>query len=147
MLASIPAVAVWLAMLAGCSTDPVNPDGCRQIEYARCEAALSCPTEFPKLDLDSCKRFYRDQCLHGLASEEDPGQPRIDQCVKAIGTAALCANAKQEPCELEVTKTAVACDVIQHPEIYKECEFLAPPPPAQLEAGVDAAAEAEAAAD
>jgi hypothetical protein len=148
---SLPALVV-LALLcaaaAGCSTDPVNPDGCRAIEEVRCEAAFYCPNfpGYPAFDVTACKRFYRDQCLHGLASEADPGEPRIEQCVKAIQTAKNCAVRGTSPCAIgAATTVTTACDVVEHPETYPECAFLVPPPvAADAATAADAGTQADA---
>ncbi len=129
---------VGVTWLSGCSTEPVNVEGCRSIENARCEAAGACPN-FPNFDVDGCKRFYHDQCLHGLSSSEDPGQPNIEACVQAINQAGACAKQNQTPCEIAYESTPVdsPCNLIEHPEKYVACAFLVPPAPAP-----DAAAEA-----
>jgi hypothetical protein len=52
---------------------------------------------------------------------------------------------------LKVSGPVAACDVIQHPELYKECDFLIPPPVVKADAGgdgdIDAEADAEAGTD
>ena len=121
-------------MLAGCTTDPINPDGCRSIENARCEAAQHCAAAYPNLDVEACKRFYDDQCMHGLAATADPGQPRIDQCVTAIQAAGACAKEGATTCALPLTTGVDPCAVIQAPEQFQECDFLAAAP-AQPDAG------------
>lgn len=142
-LVAVAALVVAACAAAGCSTDPVNPDGCRKIEDARCVAAAYCPN-FPNLDVDACQRFYRDQCLHGLASASDPGEPKIQQCVRAITAAGNCAKAKQKPCPLEVSKADDPCDAIQNPENYAECSFLVPPPAPASDAASDSANDSDA---
>jgi hypothetical protein len=122
------------AAAPGCGTDPVNPDGCKAIEDARCEAVVACPG-YESLDVDACKRAYRDQCLHGLAVESDPGDPSINQCVNAIKAAGDCAKAGTASCALAADR----CTFIEHPEQLVECAFLAPP--STPDAGTDAAEE------
>jgi hypothetical protein len=139
MLATLPALAALLALLAGCTTEPINPDGCRAIENARCEAAPSCTASYPNLDVEDCKRFYHNQCLHGMAATGDPGQPRIDQCVVAIQMAGACAKEGKTSCDLPVTLGAEPCSVIGSPELFQECDFLAAAPVA-----TDAGAETDA---
>ena len=127
--------ATWLG---GCSTEPINVEGCRSIENARCESAGYCPN-FPNFDVDGCKRFYHDQCLHGLSASEDPGEPNIEACVQAIKQAGECAKNNNTSCEVvyETAKVSAPCDLIERPEKYTACSFLVPPTPA-----ADAAAEA-----
>ncbi|HEU4536177.1 MAG TPA: hypothetical protein VFS00_18765, partial [Polyangiaceae bacterium] len=64
-----PGVALALALPFACGGDESTaPEGCRDIEEARCEqAASSCPA-LGVSDAEACTRFYRDQCLRGLAS-------------------------------------------------------------------------------
>ncbi|MFO0659820.1 MAG: hypothetical protein U0165_08325 [Polyangiaceae bacterium] len=75
--------------------------------------------------VDACKRFYRDQCLHGLTTDQAPGTPAIDKCVSAIQTAGACAR-KGGACALSTTITTTACGVIEHPEYATACSFLVP---------------------
>jgi hypothetical protein len=126
MLVALTMAAAWLLLLPGCNTEPINSDGCRAIETARCQAAKSCPA-MSITDVDACERFYRDQCLHGLASASDPGQPSIDQCVRNVNIAGKCASQKAPSCALEVSGDSDPCDFVAHPENYKECSFLVPP--------------------
>lgn len=145
--------ATWLG---GCSTEPVNVEGCRSIENARCEVAGYCPN-FPNFDVEGCKRFYHDQCLHGLSSADDPGEPNIEACIQAIQQAGACAKDKKTECEIvyEKQKISSPCDLIERPEKYVACSFLVPAAPAAdaaaeaaeeaaVEAGEDASAEAAA---
>lgn len=139
-----PVVLAVGSSLPGCGTDPVNPDACEDIEQARCRNINACPG-FESLDVDACERFYRDQCLHGLASESDPGQPHVDLCVRSIEAAGACARAGQAACDLEVSKGISACTFLSTPEVFAECGFLVPPVP---EAGANTATqEEEASAD
>jgi hypothetical protein len=117
----LPAAVVGTA----CGTDPVAVEGCRKIEYARCEAAPSCPA-LGVTDVKACKRFYRDQCLHGLAVADDPGDPLVAKCVGAIQLAGSCAASGAADCQLPASSeaAATACDIIQRPEITTDCAFL-----------------------
>src|SRR5688572_30918766 len=56
-------------LAGGCTSGAVAIAQCREIEYARCEAAVPCGVV---TDVDECKRFYRDQCLHGIAGPAAP---------------------------------------------------------------------------
>jgi hypothetical protein len=109
-----PALAGYLLAFAavsgtGCGTDAKDVDECRDIEQARCEAAKPCGLVD---DVDACKRFYRDHCLHGMVVES-PGQAQVDACVEAI----------QEAGE------AMECDTVLYPERTAQCSFLAPSDP------------------
>ncbi len=121
-LVSLAAAALVAAMVSlGCGAEPVAADGCRKIEEARCEAAPSC-TNLRVPDVAECKRFYRDQCLHGLALESDPGAPTIDRCVSKLHE---CASAGPEA----ACGGTTTCGAIEAPERLAECAFLIPPPP------------------
>jgi hypothetical protein len=115
---------------AGCGTDAVGVDECRDIEEARCEAAQFCDIVD---DVDACKRFYRDQCLHGLANGEQPGAPDVKKCVASIKNAGQCAKNGVEtladcvPKPSEKTALTKVCDVVLTPELVTECDFLAKP--------------------
>ena len=115
---------------AGCGTDAVGVDECRDIEEARCEAAQFCGIVD---DVDQCKRFYRDQCLHGLAKGEQPGAPQVKSCVSSIQAAGSCAKngvtelSSCDPKPSDKTALTKVCDVVLNPEKIAECEFLAVP--------------------
>lgn len=115
---------VALASLPGCGTDPVNPDGCKQIEFARCQAAPACPDFSTDFDVEACERFYRDQCLKGLQTANDPGKPKIDSCTRAIEKAGECARNGISPCPLATREIADPCGLITLPEMFTECGFL-----------------------
>lgn len=104
-----PALASFLLTFAlvsgtGCGTDAKSVDECRDIEQARCEAARPCGLVD---DVDECKRFFRDHCLHGMPVKS-PGQSQVDECVAAIKE----AGEKNE------------CSVVLHPERTAACAFL-----------------------
>ena len=119
-----------LVTSSGCSTEAVGIDDCRDIEYARCEAGKPCGI-VP--DVEACKRFYRDHCLHGLAGEQPPSAA-VNDCVTVIEAAGQCASKDPErvlgDCSPEVTEPQLqlltACDVVSHPERATECAFLIP---------------------
>ena len=129
---------------SGCATDAKGVDDCRKIEQARCDAGKVCG--FVE-DIEACKRFYRDQCLHGL-THQSPGTLQVDRCVQTIRAAGTCAttdpNIELAACA-EVTAAApeltLACDVVRSPEKTAECSFLvnAPPPDAGSSAAAGAA--------
>jgi hypothetical protein len=124
-----------LSAASGCGTDAVGVDDCRQIEQARCEAGVACGQV---TDVDACKRFYRDHCLHGLALGDSPGTTQVKACVAAIGVAAQCArqlgpDAPIQDCPPGIGLTALEspCKVVSQPEGTEPCRFLVPatPPP------------------
>jgi hypothetical protein len=77
-------------------------------------------------DADTCKRFYRDQCLHGLAVA-DPGVPAVDKCINALQVAGGCTKGGANICGVALAPTKTVkntCDVIEHPEVLADCAFL-----------------------
>jgi hypothetical protein len=120
-------VASGLLMAPGCGTDARGVDDCRNIEQARCVAAANCVgangSGSVVVDVGSCQRFYRDQCLHGTTTAS-PGAPAVDACVGAIQAAGECAKADTE-CVAPMTPES-ACKKILHPELLIECRFLTP---------------------
>ena len=146
-------IAAFLVVHAsGCGTDAVGVEECRKIENARCEAGKHCGLVE---DVEQCQRFYRDQCLHGLAAGERPGAPLVKECVATIQAAGACAKAGATTLaecaalglELPSKKTyhSEVCEIVQEPEGAEECDFLYKPVEidASPEAEVDAAPEAE----
>lgn len=123
----------WVMMLAllgglggpGCGTEPVAVEGCRKIEEIRCELAPNC-SNLKISDVGNCKRFYRDQCLHGLAISSDPGAPVIDRCVEALKIAGACAST-ENGCVATTSQVSSGCQVIERPELAVDCAFLLPP--------------------
>ncbi|HXK20127.1 MAG TPA: hypothetical protein VNG33_20085 [Polyangiaceae bacterium] len=128
-----------LVTASGCGTDAVGVDDCREIEQARCEADQPCGVIE---DVDACKRYYRDHCLHGLATKP-PAGASVSTCVKVIEAAGRCAKAdpatKLVNCDPAVTAPhpglSRACDVVTHPELADECVFLLNTPPVTGAAG------------
>jgi hypothetical protein len=127
-----------LALNPGCGTSAKGVDDCREIERARCEAAYACGHVS---DLDQCRRFYRDHCLHGLAVTPPP-QSRVEACVGAIQRASACVKrngieASLADCETGESGEVVtvdpigisyACELVSTPERTGECSFLTPEP-------------------
>lgn len=123
-------VACALLVAPGCGTDARGIDDCRNIEQARCAAAANCGgpngSGTVVVDVDSCQRFYRDQCLHGTTTAS-PGAPAVDECVRAIQAAGECAGA-DAACVAPLTPES-ACTKILRPELLAECRFLTPEEP------------------
>ena len=104
----------------------------RQIEEARCYRALECGISLASPvhrgdDVAACVKFYKDDCLHGLASKNDPGGPKLQACVQAI--------------------SGGVCSVVVAPETDPACAFLIPAPAAVVDAGADVDAAARPATD
>lgn len=142
-------VALLVVCAPGCGTGAVGIDKCRSIEQARCEAAASCGLID---DVDACKRYYRDQCLHGLA-HGDTSTANVNRCVKTIKLAGACAkkngtNAKLSSCANPPSTApnglTTACAIVTTPQQTDECAFLAAVPP---EAGPDAQGKKDAGKD
>ncbi len=104
-----------------CGTSAVDVTACRQIETARCNHAQACGISLATPvhdgnDLDFCIRFYDDQCLHGLVTQQVPGTTAVNECVAAINMAA-------DP-------TVAHCNVLKTPQSSPACAFLIPVPDA-----------------
>lgn len=123
----------------GCVSAAVAITECREIEYARCEASVPCGVID---DVEACKRFYRDQCLHGIAGPEVPTTQEQDACVAAITDAGTCAEADPEwsveGCapegagglggEASVDGSETVCEFLAAPWDFPVCDFLNEPP-------------------
>ncbi len=134
----LSAIATFLVIsAAGCGTKAVGINDCREIEEARCEAAIHCEDQIPVDDVEACKRFYRDQCLHGLATEEDPSSSAVRDCVAAITGAGRCAEESGADtliteCDgsdelkqwFDAKRVETVCDVIERPQYIAACYFL-----------------------
>ncbi len=118
---------------AHCGNDGVAVEGCRTLENKRCEAALGCTDSIAdEDDVTACQLFYRDQCLFGMAVDEDPGEPAVEACVAAIDMAAQCKTAALSECAETpalgdtATLERTGCYVILNPELLSDCSFLVP---------------------
>jgi hypothetical protein len=113
-------VGLTLAIAAGaCGTDAGGVGSCRQVEEARCRAALGCNISLATPvhngdDVAACIRFYDDACLHGL-EVADPGALEVNQCVALIGNPAGDGGQKN-------------CDIVANPQNYPACAWLSPSP-------------------
>jgi hypothetical protein len=120
-----------------CGTGVVGIEQCRAIEEARCEAAASCGKVD---DVDACKRFYRDHCLHGLEGAKPNGDEETD-CIEAIRSAGECARSEGAeaspsscpdgaPTKLRADGDrkpfADVCDIVDRPWDSQACTFLTP---------------------
>ncbi len=124
-----------LSPSAGCGTKAVGVEVCRSIEEARCEAVASCPSPYGVEDVEACQRFYRDHCLHGLDTEDEPSDTAVKRCVAAVKAAGRCAAEDPEAtladCDdstLELTRDAEegasVCELLDRPELLADCAFL-----------------------
>ena len=130
----LAALGAWFG-LSACDTSAVGVESCRQIEYARCGAAIHCPDMFKIKSVEACKLFYRDHCLHGLALDRDPGAGIVNPCVNAITEIGNCAAETHdqttpvqscEPAIPDVSGNNSVCSYIQKPETIPKCSFLNP---------------------
>jgi hypothetical protein len=148
--AVVLAVAV-VAGFVGCGSGAVGIDECRTIEQARCQAAVNCDVGIDSSsDEDTCNRYARDNCLHGLPTDP-PRESTFNRCVAAIKAAGTCArkqggNTRATDCSgltgsFAEEKTTV-CDVVQDPEDASECAFLTDKPVQPAEAGVSTKTDA-----
>jgi hypothetical protein len=151
-------VSALASAVSGCETDAVGIGECRDIEYARCEAALHCGLGVDSEEaVTECKRFARDNCLHGLETSDRPGSTETRRCVAAILKAGACARDNDdaafrfEACEgmprATTSSSVTACEVVQSPEEARDCAFLIdepeeepePEPEPEPDAGNDSA--------
>lgn len=133
------ALVLGMLQVVGCGTDAVGVDSCRRIELARCDAAAACGTID---DAAECRRFYHDQCLHGLPVP-DPGTELVAECEATLQRAGACAaegvDLSLEECSDAVTSeptfASTACEIVSEPQLAAECRFLSPStkPPEQPE--------------
>ncbi len=132
LLVTLALASGGLLLLVGagaCGTSAVDVQACREIETARCNHAQACGISLTTPvhdgnDVDFCIRFYDDQCLHGLVTQQVPGTNAVNECVKAI-------NAAADP-------TVANCDVLKNPQSSPLCSFLIPGPDASLPDAADA---------
>ena len=136
----------------GCGPQPIGVEACRQIESARCEAALACG--FDEAEVDDCKLVYADQCLHGIENAEHrPTETEIEACVAAVKAAGDCAATgveKMSACPAaplaEGTPDRAPCDVVLSlAHELSACAFAEAEPDAGTT--TDAGADGDAATD
>jgi hypothetical protein len=99
-----------LLLFGACGTSAVDVQACRTIEEARCERAQACGISLatPVHDgnnVDFCIRFYDDQCLHGLVTQQVPGTTAVNACVADINK---------------------SCTYVINPQASTNCSFLIP---------------------
>jgi hypothetical protein len=132
----LSALTSFSLVTASCGTNAVGVDECRDVERARCRAGDPCGIID---DVAACERYYRDHCLHGLATKP-PSNAVVGACVQVINDAGQCASADPETkladCDpVFATRRRglleTACDVVAHPEFTPECSFLLDTPPVE----------------
>ncbi len=119
---------------SGCTTSAVAIDQCREVEAARCESSVPCGV-IELDDVEECKRFYYDQCLHGIQGPEEPTAQTQTECVELIqnsGKEALAALLAAELAETEEERNDAlkdqvrACLVVAVPWNAEPCDFIKP---------------------
>ena len=130
-LGSSALLACAVALNPACGTSAVGVEDCQDIEQARCDAAAACHT---LTDAAECKRFYRDQCLHGLPTAAPP-RVDVDGCITAIKNLTVCVkvggtHATLDSCHpyVPAQNATLACEVVKAPERAYACSFLAGEP-------------------
>jgi hypothetical protein len=129
----VSAAATFSLVTASCGTSAIGVDDCRDIEQARCDAGAHCLASdgTPLVaDAPACRRYYRDNCLHGLPATPPSGS-NVAACVRVIKAAGVCAEDDAESA-LSCTETEslprqglrTACDLVARPELAIECSFL-----------------------
>jgi hypothetical protein len=129
---AISAIACVGGLVIACGTDAIGVEVCRQVETARCLQAPNCGIDLsmpkhrgsPGTDVDACIRYYHDACLHGLATNTDPGNVQLQACIGAINSG--------------------NCDYVEHPEDAPECAWLIPPVTTTADASSDATDDGDA---
>ena len=113
-------VAFLLAL--GCSTQAVAIQECREIEALRCKASVSCGIVEDD-EVDSCKRFYKEQCLHGIAGDDEPSADEQKNCRSLLEKASEVAAETQNDDDA-ISQHDAACAVIAAPWDQPACEYL-----------------------
>lgn len=147
LAAAFAALPLGLVALS-CGTDAVAVDACRQIETARCKLAPACG--MPSFDVAGCTRFYRDECLVGIANASDGGGSTDPAaCITALqgcaagdaSTAPGCPGQALHPGAkclngLVEIPSPTACDIVLHcPEVLEACHFVAAVPVTSVDGG------------
>ena len=108
----------------GCTTSAVAIQECRDIEAARCEASVPCGV-IEADEVESCQRFYRDQCLHGISGSKEPTSDEQKTCLELINDAAEVAEKTMSfGMGGEGGVYELACEVIAAPWKHPDCAFV-----------------------
>jgi hypothetical protein len=137
LLAALVPVAALLSAVA-CDTDAKGINDCREMEYARCTASRSCDFGIDSDEREAdCKRFSRDNCLHGLSTGVEPKRGEVEACLNVIQRAGECARDESgdQPaleCEgigLTQREDVSVCEVVEDPTLAFRCAWLLQDPP------------------
>jgi hypothetical protein len=144
----VACAVIWTGVVfSACDTDAVGVEDCRDIERARCEAARFCDLRIQSdEDVEACKRFARDNCLHGLEVDDTPSSTDLSRCVDVIQAAGACAQESGAEALVSdcvprtqglqrVNGLYGACEVVATPEVAPQCQFLVAEPPEEPDAG------------
>jgi hypothetical protein len=136
LLAALLPLAALLSAIA-CDTGAKGVNECRQMETERCTAARSCDFGIDSDErLADCKRFARDNCLHGLSTGVEPKPAEVENCVRVIRTMGECAAesgdqpiAECTDIELTTEDELTVCNVVENPTLAAQCAWLLQDPP------------------
>jgi hypothetical protein len=135
LFAALVPFAALLSAVA-CDTDAKGINDCREIEYARCSAARGCDYGVDSDEREEqCKRYVRDDCLHGLSTGVEPKRGLVDACVRVIRGAGDCAreSGDQSAAECEeigdTQREVSVCEVVEDPTLAFQCAWLLQDPP------------------
>lgn len=117
-----------VALHSSCSTKAVGVEECRDIEYARCRAATHCPAQFDVTDVEQCRLYYRDHCLHGMALASPPNAANVKLCIEKIEILSDCAEVAHAS-DPDVDPDILSCSDVEslRPKITTVCKLLATP--------------------
>ncbi|MBM4358487.1 MAG: hypothetical protein FJ096_10310 [Deltaproteobacteria bacterium] len=136
-VAGFALVGMFAPALLHCDGSATGIDACRSIEEKKCILVKGCPgsTVQTDADVDACKLFYRDQCLHGIADFAKPDDAAVATCLAALdaagacrdGTLATCSGAPELTPGSDATKMT-GCAAVLASEVLVGCSFLAKSP-------------------
>lgn len=120
---------------AACNTGAVAVAECREIERARCAALEPCGTID---DVEACRRFVRDSCLHGIAGPKPPTSSEQKACVAMITESGSCAaedaTMAPEDCsgldKIDLSpiprrlRAKTVCELAEKPWNYGTCDYV-----------------------
>lgn len=132
--AAAPLVLLLAALLPGCPGDGTAVEQCREIQSLRCDLSPVCTGDSSEDAVESCKIFYRDQCLHGVENvEAAPSGTEQEACLGALRAVAACVSAGTSPADCNVDLIAgdppALCEVLVGSRVaaLSACAFAALP--------------------
>lgn len=134
-LGRVALLALFSLGFWNCDSGATGVDACREIETKKCELLVGCPNVAlaNANDVDACKLFYRDQCLHGMADGASPDAATLTACLGALDLAGACKTATLATCAdappLAMGRDSAmltGCDAMLATESLAACSFLAP---------------------